>query len=138
MKYDLSLLPPSLRELVSIIGIYAVSELVREFGGMRLVVSEESLAILSNVIGANQAKKLLTYVLGDRVSAQIAIPKCHRVLLHIRNAEITERIDAGEDMNVLVAEYKLSWRQLYNIARSADALPIEPKQLQQLSLLFED
>lgn len=120
------LLPDSGQDLVELIGLDAAISLVNACGGSTFPVPHgknpdgaKRLVLLKNICGENSALKLSRRYGGTR----LYIPNCKDTLRRIRNIcmirEYTERLDAGETANTIVADmaprYRLADRNIWDI-----------------------
>lgn len=114
-------LPPSLDEVVAVIGESTTIALINEYGGttQRLpairnatddhefskVIGKEKLHLLINAIGA---------------SRYVYIPRCADGLRLKRDREIVKRFNEGEVVESLAREHSLSDRQIWNILKKTE------------------
>jgi hypothetical protein len=111
-------LPASARELVQAVGLQATLEIVERWGGVGLWIPVDlkpdgaPTRRLADAIGARAAKRLHAVYRGSL----IAVPKCDRALRVLRDEEIRTRRAEGITVPSLAREYRLTERQIYNIA----------------------
>ena len=120
------LLPEGGQELVGLIGLDATLSLVTALGGSTFPVphgknqnGEKRLILLKSICGEGSALQLSKRYGGTR----LYIPNCKDALRRIRNicmiSEYTERLDAGETANTIIADmaprYRLADRNIWDI-----------------------
>lgn len=130
-QLDISHLPRNVQALIAIIGVSATLALVEAFPGRTLTLSKgkradglASFAQVAEIIGDANALKLAK----ERDGIPIYIPKCDftlRALREARNSKIrldydrlTLTYSGRATVAMLALDYKLSDRQIYNIANS--------------------
>ncbi len=110
-------LPPSMRELVELVGLDAAMKLVDWRGGVGFHAPKEvpDDHELVKTVGHIAARKLAQQFGGDWVH----LPRCHALLLAERNRRIIA--DRKPDFGVrrLALKYKLTERQVWNIVGKA-------------------
>lgn len=112
-RFDASLLPPSLADLIDVIGLAGVMKLVAAYPGVRCYVPFQ-FAIdcpLARAVGPDIARKLIAFMPGD----QVKIPKCDAAMRAVRNREIRRRHRDGETVASLAVEFSLSESQTWAI-----------------------
>lgn len=118
-EIDVSLLPPTLAEMVEVIGLAATLKLADRFGGAQLWIP-----------GRLTAEHPLVYLLGRKTAQALAdryalnrlnIPKADRATKAARDGEIRRRYAGGEKASALAREFDLTERWVWNIlAGTAD------------------
>lgn len=117
-RIDASLLPPSLADLVDVIGLAGVLKLVEAYPGVRCYVPFD-FAIdhpLARAVGPDIARKLIAFMPGE----QVKIPKCEAAIRAVRNREIRRRHAAGETVASLAIEFGLGESQTWAICAEDD------------------
>lgn len=106
-------LPESLREIREVIGWPATMQLVRERGGLPVMVPKTMRADhpLAQLLGIEAAGRL-SAIYGGEV---IKIPRAISALRCNRDREILRRYDAGERLAALAREYHLDLRTIERI-----------------------
>lgn len=112
-------LPATARELVEVIGLDATIDLVKDFGGDDLKIPEvvngtsRMWEILVETIGPQAAEKLVRRCAGT----VIYVPMCRIALLAHRNREIIRRFDAGEALDAIRRDIKVTRRHMYRLLK---------------------
>lgn len=113
MEWDINFLPPSLRELVDVIGITAAQKLVNEFGGLRLTVPVKmpEQHPLAQLLGLESARKLSHHYAQERLD----VPKALSAIQAARNHQM--RIDhaRGVSTRQLAQREGLTERRVWEI-----------------------
>lgn len=112
--------PADLSLLTALIGPNAVRALVREFGGIPVLIPKRcdgsAYAALEEVAGAAAANALVKHFHGE----VLAVPKCQAQALSVRNAIIRAAYDDGSTARDLARQHDLSVRQVWNVLGSLD------------------
>ncbi|MBF0141319.1 MAG: hypothetical protein HQL74_13705 [Magnetococcales bacterium] len=108
------LLPASLREMIPEIGMDGVRQLVTHCGGMvfkHLPEEPDETHLLVKLLGRDLARRIC------RIHARcdLYIPRAKQALDAHRNAEIIKRYDAGQPVNLIAAEFRLTERWVRTI-----------------------
>ena len=114
-KISVDDLPPSLRELVEIIGLPATLKFIECYGGLiRLYIPRELRAgnVLAKDIGITAARKLIARYGGEDI---YNIPNCKRALCAVRDREIVDRFNHGNTATALMRDYNLTERYIWYI-----------------------
>jgi Mor family transcriptional regulator len=121
-----SLLPASIHEVATVIGMPATLRLVERFGGTTLPLPTGAnrngriyLRALAKQIGDDDAQKLAHHCAGE----PLYIPRCDAALRRIRDLSICDQFDvivregttANKAVVKLALEYKLTDRWIWNI-----------------------
>ncbi|MBF0261071.1 MAG: hypothetical protein HQL97_04405 [Magnetococcales bacterium] len=121
-------LPETLREIRDVIGWTATMQLVREHGGLRVMVPKTMRADhpLANLLGSEAAGRFSKVYGGETVKIPRAISalRCHR------DREILRRYDAGEKLAALAREYELDLRTIERIIPRAGLKEVERRERQ--------
>lgn len=127
------LLPPSVRDIINIIGTRATLALVDEFGGRTWRFSrgyrgpgEIRAARMAEVIGQAESDRLIETL--GKIAAPVYIPACSAALRALRNSEIIQRFDAltgthdppysaNDAVFELAGQYKMCDRQIWRVLK---------------------
>jgi len=110
---DSTLLPPTIQEIVDIVGLEAALKVVNAYGGTRVWFPEVPAPDhhLVKILGD------AAYVLCQRFALNwLTIPTCARALRAVRDAAIVEALRQGRTYDEVAREFGLTWRQVANIA----------------------
>ena len=123
------LLPDTIRQIESVIGLSATTALINAFGGQTMFVPSKECAswhAIAEVIGEPATVALAKALGGD----ELYIARCVNAMRELRNRRIRARFDrlttgdspmtAGAAYAALVQEYKLSDRQIRKILLRTD------------------
>jgi Xaa-Pro aminopeptidase len=118
---DKALLPPTIQEIVEVVGLESALKLVDAYGGTRVWFPERPEPDHHLVKALGDA----AYALCERFALEwLDIAKCQRALRAVRDAAIVEMLRQGHTQAEVAREVGLTWRQVANIAaRYRDAEP---------------
>lgn len=114
-QINVDVLPPQLRQLTKIVGLYDTYRLVEERGGIPLFIADkpDDAKVLIDIIGVDSTKKLC-HALGNKT---IELPKLDKIKIQLRDMAIF--IDSKSMNNIKLArKYNLTRRQIINILNS--------------------
>jgi|SRR5690554_5167497 len=113
MSVEAELLPASMAELVDIIGLPAVLQLMKAFGGTEVWVPEKLSHAhdLVAAIGPEAAQTLCEYMARERLK----VPRGKAIEIEVRNRGIRRERQEGSKLAELARRYKLTDRQVLNI-----------------------
>ncbi|MDX1755866.1 MAG: Mor transcription activator family protein [Marinobacter sp.] len=114
---DTKYLPPTVSELVDVIGLVAALQLVECVGGTRIWVPQTVTQDhpLVKWIGQDAAEALADHVCGG----ELGVPRCADALRAARNTAICESRSKGVTVGRLALECGLTERQVFSILASA-------------------
>ncbi|MBF0192992.1 MAG: hypothetical protein HQL71_00480 [Magnetococcales bacterium] len=106
-------LPESMVEIKSIVGVQGVLTLLNECGGTRLFIPRKLKAKhkLIVLLGQEAAQKMSAYFGGETLT----IVRGSKANKSLRNCEIINRYDNGDKVPKLAIAYELTERQIYSI-----------------------
>ncbi|MBF0381445.1 MAG: hypothetical protein HQL69_10525 [Magnetococcales bacterium] len=107
------ILPDSMVEIKSIVGLQGVMTLLNKCGGTRLFIPRKlnDQHKLTTLLGYEAAQKMSAYYGGETLT----IVKGSRADKSLRNCEIIHRYDQGEKVPILARDYELTERHIYTI-----------------------
>lgn len=111
--WDTDYLPPSLCELVDVIGLQATQSLVSEYGGVRLTVPTKMPEDhpLAQLLGVETARKLSHHYAQERLD----VPNAKAAMLAVRNQNMRQEHADGDSARVLARRYRLTERRVWEI-----------------------
>lgn len=111
--WHLDYLPPSLRELVDVIGLTAAQKLVSEFGGLRLTVPVKMPEDhpLAQLLGWDAARTLSHHYAHERLD----VPKALSAIQAVRNLQMRKDHAAGVSARQLALREGLTERRVWEI-----------------------
>ena len=117
-------LPDLAIQIRNLVGEEALIRLVQRWGGTHLDWPSKSHNIehssvvlqVAEEVGMAAAKALAEYFIGVRLH----VPQCKAALIQVRNRVIKQALDRREPVPTLARRYKLSERQIFNIAKTPD------------------
>jgi hypothetical protein len=106
-------LPESMVEIKSIVGLQGVMTLLNKCGGTRIFIPRKlkDQHKLTTLLGLEAAQKMSAYFGGETLT----IVRGSRANKSLRNCEIINRYDNGEKVPKLAMAYELTERQIYTI-----------------------
>lgn len=111
--WDTDYLPPSLCELVDVIGLQAAQSLVSEYGGVRLTVPTKMPEDhpLAELLGLDTARKLSHHYAQERLD----VPNAKAAIMAVRNQNMRQEHADGDSARVLARRYRLTERRVWEI-----------------------
>lgn len=119
MSVEAELLPASMAELVDIIGLPAVLQLMKAFGGTEIWIPQKLNHAhgLVAAIGPEAAQTLCEHMTCERVK----VPRGAEIIREIRNRAIRRERREGAKLDELALRYEITDRQVLNILNSEPA-----------------
>lgn len=111
--WDTDYLPPSLKDLVDVIGLPAAQALVSEYGGVRLTVPLKMPEDhqLAELLGIEAARKLAHHYGLERLD----IPNAKAAIMAVRNKQMRQDHADGVSARRLARRYRLTERRVWEI-----------------------
>jgi hypothetical protein len=111
--WDTDYLPPSLCELVDVIGLQAAQSLVSEYGGVRLTVPTKMPEDhpLAELLGIDAARKLSHHYAQERLD----VPNAKAAIMAVRNKQMREDHADGMSARQLARRENLTERRVWEI-----------------------
>lgn len=114
-------LPPVAQEILKLIGADSLIRLVNVWGGIHIdfprharhISASKVVQQLGDEIGEANALRLASHFSGVRLH----VPKCDKAARQVRDDEIRACMDKGEPAHSLARRFKLTERQIWNIAK---------------------
>ena len=110
-------LPRTVREIADLIGLDATLKLVDRYGGIGFYCAANPTEShpLSLLVGFAEAHRLATKFRSEYVK----VPRCHKLILRARNAEICAEFQAGETAGSLARRHGMTERNIWKILRQS-------------------
>lgn len=126
--WDIDYLPPSLKELVDVIGLTAAQKLVSAYGGTRLVVPMKMPEShpLAQLLGLEAARKLSAHYAHERMDVPVALAAIRAV----RDQTIRDEHREGVSARRLALRFQLTERRVWEILAGA---PVDDRQTDMFS-----
>ncbi|MDD5249682.1 MAG: Mor transcription activator family protein [Rhodocyclaceae bacterium] len=124
-------LPRSAVDLIQLIGLAATLALIDAFPSIKFPVPKGEdnnpegaarFALLVEAIGDAPARVLVRHYGGD----DLYVPSCKQAVRRARDRQIVADYGVGASVFELALKYRLSYRQIETILKTADTTPAEP------------